>query len=208
MKNLLLVFFLAPIILLQAQPFEGKISYENSYKSKMPNVTDLQLGGMMGTKQEYYIKGENFKSVANGTFFQWQIYLAKDNKLYNKFSNSESVYWMDVSKNDDELVSANLRKNAVEILGYSCDELELTYKSGVHKYYFNSAIGVDPTPYKNFKFLNWYEFLSRSKALPLKISMETSQYILTSIATKIDRQTLDASQFTLPAGVAIEKSPY
>ena len=65
-----------------SQAFEGEIVYANSYKSKMPNLNDAQLGAMMGTTQEYYIKGGNYKSVFNGSFFKMQLYVNSDNKSY------------------------------------------------------------------------------------------------------------------------------
>lgn len=65
---LLLTFF---AITSFGQTFEGKIVYKNSYKSKMPNMTDEQFTTMMGSTQEYFIKNGDYKSVANGSFFQW-----------------------------------------------------------------------------------------------------------------------------------------
>ncbi len=38
-----------------AQSFEGKISYNNNYQSKLANLKSEQLNSMMGTKQDYYI---------------------------------------------------------------------------------------------------------------------------------------------------------
>ncbi|VXD14832.1 hypothetical protein MARINOS108_12150 [Marinoscillum sp. 108] len=39
--------------------FESKITYQNTYKSHIPNMTSEQFNQMMGTVQEYYIKGIN-----------------------------------------------------------------------------------------------------------------------------------------------------
>ena len=93
---------------------------------------------MMGTTQEYLIKDGNYKSSANGTFFQWQLYINKDNKLYNKMSNSPTIFWNDGSVNPDEVIKAEINQGVIEILGYQCDELILTCKSGIQKYYFSS----------------------------------------------------------------------
>ena len=93
----LLAFYILPITLCLGQTFEGKVVYENKYKSKIPNLTDDQFTTMMGTVQEYLIKGGNYKSTMNGTFFLWQLYINKDNKLYTKMSNSPSILWNDGS---------------------------------------------------------------------------------------------------------------
>ena len=61
----LMMFFSALTIF--GQPFEGEIVYENHYKSKMPNLTDQQFATMMGSRQEYYIKKGDYKSVTNGS---------------------------------------------------------------------------------------------------------------------------------------------
>ena len=43
------------------QTFEGKVTYQNTYKSKIPNVTDDLLTAMMGTSQEFNFKGGNYQ---------------------------------------------------------------------------------------------------------------------------------------------------
>src|SRR5690242_13014970 len=112
----LVVLLLAISVVSWAQSFEGKIVYQNSYKSKMPNVTDAQFNDMMGTKQEYYIKGAEYMTSANGSFFQWQIYSSKNNQLYSKMSNSESVFWNDGAVNPDEIVKSEVNKGVATIL--------------------------------------------------------------------------------------------
>ena len=87
----LLVLLLTTVSTIYGQDFEGKLVYRNDYKSKLPNATSEQFNSMMGTTMEYFIKGGNYRSSTNGTFFQWQIYINKDNKLYNKMSNSPKL---------------------------------------------------------------------------------------------------------------------
>jgi hypothetical protein len=207
-RIILVVLFLTMVFSAPAQYFEGKITYQNKFKSKLPNVTDDQFNTMMGTIQEYYVKGGNFKSTANGSFFQWQIYLYKDNKLYNKFSNSETLLWIDGGTNTDEVIKSEYNKGAVTILGYLCDEIILTCKSGLQKYYFNSQLALDVKSQENLKFSNWSAYISKSKSLPLKMVIENQQFILESIATEIKPSTLNDAMFTLPPNAALAKSPY
>ena len=87
----------------------------------MPNVTDQQFTTMMGSTQEYFIKNGDYKTVADGSLFQWQIYVNKDNKLYSKMANSETLLWNDGSTNTDEILKAEVNKGVTEILGYKCD---------------------------------------------------------------------------------------
>jgi hypothetical protein len=190
------------------QNFEGKIVYRNSIKSKLPNVTDEQFTSMLGSKQEYFIKDGDYKSVTNGSFVQWQLYVNKENKLYNKMANSKALLWNDGAINTDEVLKSELHKDVSEILGYKCDELILTCKSGVQKYYFNSKVAVDPKQFVNHKFGNWYEFVSRAKALPLKSLVDNAQFTLESVATEVESMKLEKTLFELPADAEIMKSPY
>jgi hypothetical protein len=207
MKRLILLMLIVPICCF-SQVFEGEIIYQNIYKSKNAQLKDEQLGIMMGTTQNYYFKGDNYKSVLNGQVLQWQLYLSQDKKLYSKMSNSETVFWNDVNIQGDEILSAVINKNVTTILGYKCDELILTCKSGIQKYYYNSKLNIEANKFVNHKLGNWYDFVSRSNALPLKTIIENAQFTLISIAVEIKPMKLEAYFFKLPINVKTEKSPY
>ncbi|MET4083193.1 hypothetical protein ABIB40_003162 [Pedobacter sp. UYP30] len=181
-----------------AQTFEGKIVYRNAYKSKTPKMTNEQLTTMMGSAQEYFIKNGDYKSVTNGLFINWQLYVNKDNKLYSKLKSSETLIWNDASINTDKILKTEIHKNVMKILGYPCDELILTCKSGIQKYYFNKNLSVNPKLYIHHKFGNWYDVLSRSNSLLLKVIVETDQFSFVSVATGIKKMKLDESFFDLP----------
>lgn len=210
MSTTVKIFFLVVVscTLTYGQTFEGKITYQNSYKSKIPNVTDELFTQMMGTSQEYSFKGGNYRSSSNGTMLLWQLYIQQDNKVYTKFSNSPSVFWNDGAVNPDEVLKTELNKNVTEVLGYKCDELILTCKSGVQKYYFNSKLKIDPKLFENHKFGNFYEYVSKTKAVPLKITVENVQFSLESVAIAVKEEQIADSLFTLPADTKLEKSPF
>lgn len=190
------------------QTFEGEIIYENTYKSKVAGVSDELFTTMMGSIQTYYIKNGDYKSIANGSFFQWMLYVNKDNKLYTKMANSENLLWNDGAENNDEVLTAQVNKGVTEILGYVCDELILTCKSGVQKYYFSAEISVDAKLFVNHKFGNWHDFISKSNALPLKSIVESEQFSLVSVAKQVKSVELDTTIFELPANAKTIKSPY
>lgn len=207
-KAIAIIFTVLTTMTVFGQSFEGKIFYANTYKSKNPKMTDQQWTSMMGSTQEYLIKGGDYKSTANGTLVQWQLYINKDNKLYNKMSNSETAFWNDASVQGDEILKTEINKGVTEVLGYKCDEVILTCKSGVQKYYFNSKLSVDTKLFANHKFGNWFDYLSKSNSLPLKSVIETSQFTMESVATEVKPMKLDTNTFELPAGIKTEKSPY
>lgn len=209
MKNKLLIiaYFLISTNTF-AQNFEGKISYKNIYKSKVPNIADQQWTSMLGSSQEYFIKNENYKSVGNGTLAQWQLYINSENKLYSKMSNSESAIWNDASVQGDEILKVEINKNILEILGQKCDEIIFTCKSGIQKYYYSSEQHIDAKQFENHKFGNWFDYLSKSNALPLKSVIDNAQFTLESIATEIKPMKLETTIFELPNGIKTIKSPY
>lgn len=204
----LLALLLISVGTLSGQNFEGKIIYKNEYKSKLANVTHDQLGSMMGTSQEYLIKGGNYKSSTNGNFFQWQLYIHADNKLYSKMSNSPVIYWNDGSINTDEVIKSEINKEVTNILGYTCDELVLTCKNGIQKYYFSSKLKVDPALFQKHEFGNWKIVMAKTSAIPLKMVIDNPQFNLVCLATEVVSMNLDEKIFELPAGSKVEKSPY
>jgi hypothetical protein len=203
---LLLTFFIS--ITVTAQSFEGEVIYQNTYQSKLPNLTEQQLGSMIGKQFDYYIKGGKYKTISNGSFLQWQIYAPGDNKMYNKLANSDSAMWIDAGVNADSVIRSELNKNAIDILGLKCDELIFICKSGTQKYYFNSKLAIDPKMYVNHKYANWYEYVSKTNAVPLKMEIENGQFVIISTATEIKPMKLNDSVFLLPAGIKTAKSPY
>ena len=191
-----------------AQNFEGIIIYKNSFKSKSPNVTDMQFEQMMGSREEFYIKNGDYKSVRNGTFYQWSLYVNKENKFYSKLSNSDTLYWDDAGSNTDTVLKVEVNREAINILGYKCDELILTCKNGIQKHYFNSKLHVDPNLYVKHKFANWYDYLLKSQSLPLKSIVEYEQFILEMVATEVKEMKLSESFFDLPINSKSKKNPY
>lgn len=208
LKNFAIFGLLIATLTVFGQSFEGKITYANTYKSKNTKIPDQQWTTMLGSTQEYFIKEGEYKSITNGTFVQWQQYSNKDNKLYTKMANTETLLWNDGSIQGDEVLKVEVNKKVTEILGYKCDEVILTCKSGVQKYYFNSKLSVKTKLFVNHKFGNWFDYLSKSNALPLKSIIDTAQFTLESTATEVKPSKLDAKMFELPAGVQTAKSPY
>src|SRR5882757_436883 len=90
---------------LSAQNFEGEIIYQNAYQSKIAGLTDEKFMALMGTEQDYFIKGASYKSVINGTLAQWQLYVPGENKLYTKMSNSDTAFWDNAAINPDSVIS-------------------------------------------------------------------------------------------------------
>jgi hypothetical protein len=208
LKNIALLCLFLSTISAISQSFEGKITYTNTFKTKNTKITDQQWTAMLGSSQEYFIKDGDYKSITNGTFVQWQQYRNAENRLYIKMANTETLLWNEGSIQGDEVLKVEVNKKVTEILGYKCDEVILTCKSGIQKYYFNSKLSVNAKLFANHKFGNWFDYLSKSNALPLKSIIDTAQFTMESIATEVKPTKLNPKMFELPAGVKTEKSPY
>lgn len=191
-----------------AQSFEGKIIYQKTYKSRTPGTTDKQYNTMLGNMENYYIKGANYRYDTNGNFLLWQIYISKDKKIYSKIAHSSTILWDDVTVNTDKITSIVLHKGVTTILGYLCDELTIHFEANYQKYYFNAKLGIDSKLYANHLYGDWYTYLSKANAVPLKIISRSDKYFFESIATEIKPMKLADSFFTLPQGAKTEKSMY
>jgi hypothetical protein len=209
MKQTLITLFISLCCMAaSAQSFEGEITYTNTIKSKVAQVSDEQFTSMLGDTQHYYTKAGNYKAETNGKFVFWQLYINADNKLYNKLANSEAILWNDGAVNQDSVLSFEITKNAAEVLGYKCDQLILHCKSGTQTFYYSSKIPVDSKLFSKHLYDNWYFYLTKAHAMPLKMIIENAQFSLQSVATEVKPMKLDASMFVLPPGVTLAKSPY
>lgn len=195
-------------ISLFAQGFEGKIVYQNTYRYKQAGLTSDEFAKLMGTQMEGFFKGGQYKYVLNGTFCQWQLYVNADNKVYNKFSNSDLVLWDDATKSNDEILKVEINRGAETILGYVCDEVILTCKKSVKKYYYNTELKANAEDFKNHKRGSWYYILKKTGSLPLKTVDDSEQYTMICVATAIVPMALDQSIFVLPVGLKTAPSPF
>lgn len=199
MKNRILLFALLGLITssLMAQTFEGMIKYSNSYQSKITNLTNEQLNGLMGTQQVYVIKGNNYKSALNGSFTKLQIYRGDENKSYTLTAKSDTLYWEDYSQNQDVAISYEIKENQEIILGVPCDVIVVQTEKSKTYFYYNSKYTVNPELFEQHHFGNWYYTISKTKALPLKTIFETEQFVMTSVATEITPMKLEDNVFEI-----------
>lgn len=188
-------FLVIPFFL--AQSFEGKIMYSNSYQSKITNLTNEQLNGLMGTQQVYVIKGNNYKSALNGSFTKLQIYRGDENKSYTLTAKSDTLYWEDYGQNKDKAISYEIKQNQDTVLGITCNVIVVQTEKSKTYFYYNSKYSVNPELFKQHNYGNWYYIISKTKALPLKTVFENEQFVMTSIATEITPMKLEDNVFEI-----------
>lgn len=208
-KTIIMLFTVMATFTAIGQNFEGKISYSNTYKSKKWGVSDDYFKKMFGTKQDFYIKDSNYKAITNGTL-QWTLYINKNNKLYSYNMDKETVYWTDATEQDSDDIVTNMEinKKVTTILGYECDEVILTSKSGTTTYYYSSQIVADAKLYSNHKAGNWYDFVKATNSLPLKTIVDGKYFYMESVAIAVKVLKLDAKAFSVPANSKVKKNPF
>jgi hypothetical protein len=208
MKNRVL-FFVTLLLMsnvMYSQSFEGEIIYTNRFNSRMKNFTDEQLGMMIGTKQEYLIKGGNYKSFLNGQSITMQLYDYKTNRIYNRTPKSDTLYWFDASANTDNVTSYEIKKNAGKVLGNQCDAIIMKTRTGTTTIYYSPKYRVDSSLYTNHLYNNWAFYISKTGALPLKIIVESNQFKMESTATEIKSLQLGDDYFNIHPNTPVKKN--
>jgi len=172
----------------------------------MKNFTDEQLEAMIGNKQEYLIKGGNYKSFLNGQSITMQLYDYKTNRIYSRKPKSDTLFWFDASTNTDEVVSFEIKKNVEEILGNQCDAIIMKTKTGTTTIFYSSRFKVDSKIYENHHYGNWAFYVGKTKSLPLKTIIETNSFRMESTATEIKSLELESDYFNIEPKTPIKKS--
>ena len=188
------------------QNFEGEMILKYSFTSKTPALTSERLEALIGNKQEYFIKDGDYKSLLNGGMITMQLYDKQSNRIYNKRPNSDTLYWLDASVNADNVTGYEIKKNAATVLGYPCDALILTTKTGTTTLYYSNKFKLDSSDYKKHQYGNWAFFTAKSGALPLKTIIENAQFKIEMVVTEIKPMKLEDSFFKIGAGVPVKMS--
>ncbi|MDO6430891.1 hypothetical protein Q4E93_09840 [Flavitalea sp. BT771] len=188
----------------RSQNFEGKMVFQIIVKSKIPGLPDERLNKMLGSSQDYFIKGGKYKSLSNSQIIAMQIYDPTTNKLYSKHPNSDTLYWMDAGKNEDEVTDFEIKKNVETILGNPCDALVLTTKTGTTIYYYNDKYRLDKTKFVAHKFGNWSFLAVKTGALPLKTVIENKQFRMEMTAVEITSMALTDSMLAIPTNTPMK----
>jgi hypothetical protein len=205
-KATILFLFFFTVVKGYCQNFEGKIIYKNHFTSKMKSYTDEQLEQLIGTKQEYFIKGGSYKSFLNGMSVTMQLYDYKTNRIYNRTPKSDTLYWFDAFINTDDVTSFEIKKSAEKILGYQCDLIIMKTKTGTTTIYYNTKYKVDSKLYIKHNYSNWAFYITKTKSLPLKTITETDSFKMESTAVEIKPMSLGSECFDIDIKTPVKKS--
>lgn len=189
-----------------AQYFEGKIVYSNTFNSKIKALNNTQLQYIVGSKMDYYIKGCNYKSISNGHSVTMQLYDCSSNRVYNQTPKSDTLYWFSAAINTDTTFKYEIKKNADTVLGYVCDALVLTTKTGTTVLYYSKQLKVNAAAFKDHQYNNWALFTLQTGSLPLKMVIETEVFTMESVATEVQELKLQEGFFLIADKAPVRQS--
>ncbi|MBO6659230.1 MULTISPECIES: hypothetical protein [Roseivirga] len=192
---------------INAQSFEGKIVYKVSYESKIKDVSNDQMTAFMGEDHVYYLKGGDYKLLSNGEFFESQLYIHSENRLYNKTAQSDTLYWIDGAFEDTEVMSFRFLDETAEVLGYKCKMFEVVESTGKTTYFVNEQFEMDPSLFTNHNFGNWGFVIEKTRALSMKYISEREEYNVVTIAVLVEPMTLPQSLFRLEGNPPVMAMP-
>lgn len=203
---LFLVFFISSTFL-QAQDFEGVVTYKYKHRDKTNFLKPRDVKKLYGTQQKFYFKGTKYKNQLNGESKITEIYL--NDTLYITNKTVRAVMWVSAAKPMGKVLSHNITRKTTTINGIRCDLLEVRTSDGTKvKYYFNSAYKIDPTQYANHNYQYWAFCLKMTDgAIPIKFVFDTKKSHTEITCTDIKRLEVKDNIFELPTRLAYIPKP-
>ena len=186
--------------------FSGKITYRDSYVSKNPSISSADFEKFIGSKRELYIQRSFYKDVHYGELESVNLYRGDANRVYRYNIGSDTIFWMDASRDTlSKVLDFKMEESDEIILGMKCKKLTVKSQLGISIYFFNDHFSIDPTDFKNHHLNFWDFYTSKCKSVPLKVIYESGEIILTSTAIKVDPINLRSDIFNIPSGYLKKK---
>ena len=195
-----IAFFIIISLILKpcfGQQFEGKIVYQNSFHSKDKDTQNENLNQLYGYTHIYQIKNGNYKLSGDGALLQWQIYIAKKNKLFVKIALVDKPYINNLNKEVEKIKDIQVNRKSTNILNHLCDEFIIHCINSTQKYYIDSSLNINSEIFKNSKFNLTFAFLLNNQILPFKMITENEIGICESVAIEMKEEKIDDNIFIM-----------
>ena len=129
MKRLILLIFSITLLspsdysasLEKTKYFEGQVIYDIEYTPYNKTISPNKIKEMVGSKMILTFKKGNYKKEyfsPNGKLLQERILNLKDNKSYMSTKDSDTIFWMDITKNTSNTTFEVLKDSTV--LNHPC----------------------------------------------------------------------------------------
>lgn len=200
---LFLILFIS--LNLRSQNFQGKITYTNTFESKIKNMTPEKFARFIGSKQEYFIMEGDYLILSNGELSNVMLYQNKINKIYIKNIYNDTITCFDASIEKTKVVDFKIVDSEEKILNQTCKKITIQLENGTNYiHYFTIKYKLNSTLFKGHSFNHWYFYLDKTNAIPLKTIIENKQFKMTSTAIEINEIRLNDSKFLLPKDAIIK----
>mgnify|MGYP006201462323 FL=1 len=200
---LALCFFYTANLTAQKE-FEGVIKYKHTVTPKKDNYDVNFDYTALGKKSEYYYKKGNYKFVNHDAFFAGDLYLTAQTANYLLLNNSDTVYRVDGTVTDMDIMEVEVKEAEEKILGHSCMIVTLkiipTGQDGpvsYRRYYCSTDFPINPEYFAKCKGNAYDVIYEKSRSLPLKIEFEWPDRLITWEAYQAGPQKVSGKQFEL-----------
>ena len=201
---LLLIISLSGLVAKGQHYFEGKIRYKFDFASPLIKEPGTMLEPLMGRGSTLYFKEGNYRHEYEGGILEFDMYIQKENKFYQKKRNNDTVYWKDCSVADNRILDSSFLAKTDTVLGIVCDRFEIKYKEGSEVHYFNSdSVHINPKWFKNYKLNDEYLIDLREQSIYLKSEQNFEYFKIIETATQINRQTISFDKFRISENVIL-----
>ncbi|MGM0479681.1 MAG: hypothetical protein ACQERC_10700 [Bacteroidota bacterium] len=209
MKNWTFILLAGIICLCSCtQNFEGIISYETTYESKVQGVSAGELFGQKNSKDTTYFKEGVYLHKVNADQMHYLLWRSVDTMQYFKNRSSQDTIWFDKTNSHPSFIdSTRIEKNADTVAGYECDKLIVYRENRVYTYFYNSDFKLDPHHYREFSNSAKYEVMKLMKSPTLRLKVSSTTGVMDMIAVNVDVTSLPDSIFKVPDGTLV-KSKY
>lgn len=169
------------------------IEYHLKYYDRQTHEEILPKYGEQQVWQDYFVGKGYYKTYFDGGEALMQFYDGKTNKLATIDKNLE-VSYSDASSYLSGLKEIKYLDTLVNILGYECKGVELSFENTKTVYFYNESIKIIPGSFKSFT--NWTKILkSMGGALPLRYVSYYEEYYVVGTAINLKQVSLTADDF-------------
>ena len=199
LKNV--IIFLSHIFILQTQAqqkdFEGKIEYRVEVQSRIGSISDQEIRNVLfeDIKSVNWIRQGNYR-VHSGKMDTW--YINKDQKVYFKFKDSDTLYFRDYADDTSTVISVEKTKMNKTIGEYDCSQINIETNEEKKQYYYAKELYNNPAYDKNNRIGRMDVYSGETSSIWLSAVSVTQMYILSYLATKVEPGIVADSLFKLP----------
>ncbi len=205
MKNLFLLLSLTLCLSVFSQNFQGMITYQTTYESKVDDITTEEMFGQKESSDTTYIKDGFYLSKSSTDFMNYLLWRSKDTMQYFRNKLSKDTVWYDkTNSHPSNFDSTNIEENVDSILGYHCNKLIVYTGNQTYEYYYNPDFKLEPKCYSQYLNISKYNIMKIMQSPYLRLKVSSPINSMDMIAVNILIESLSDSIFQIPDGELVK----